>query len=162
MLSDILLIPVVAGVLAFTGLKLRKQRQYRQLQACQHDFVVRYSSTLGLPDHLPEALPDFRQRIAVLPDPLPEPAFDLLREAALRHRRTERSYFPTHKQGGTIAYEELHRTAPEIVAFYQSRLSAPVVRGGDRRAGVADADPRSEFLFAAVLRPAPRPYRLAL
>jgi hypothetical protein len=131
MLSDILLIPVAAGGLAFIGLKLRKQHQYRQLQACQRDFVVRYSSTLGLPDHLPEALPDFRQRIAVLPDPLPEPTFDLLREAALRHRRTERSYFPAHKQGGTIAYEELHRTAPEIVAFYQSdylrRLCSAVI-----------------------------------
>ncbi len=66
-----------------------------------------------------------------LPDPLPEPTFDLLREAALRHRRTERSYFPAHKQGGTIAYEELHRTAPEIVAFYQSdylrRLCSAVI-----------------------------------
>jgi hypothetical protein len=131
MLSDILLIPVAAGGLAFIGLKLRKQHQYRQLQARQHDLVVQYGAELKLPDRPREALPDFRQHIAVVGEPLPEPAFERLREAALRHRRTERSYFPTHKQGGTIAYEELHRTAPEIVAFYQSdylrRLCSAVI-----------------------------------
>lgn len=131
MLSDILLIPVVAGALAFTGLKLRKQRQYRQLQACQHDLVVRYGAALKLPDPLPAALPDFQQRIAVVPEPVPAPAFERLREAALRHRQIERSYFPVHKQGGTVAYEDLHRLAPEIVAFYQSddlrRLCSAVI-----------------------------------
>ncbi|MDS4043187.1 MAG: hypothetical protein RKP20_18685 [Candidatus Competibacter sp.] len=131
MVSDILLIPIVAGVLTFIGLKLRKQYQYRQLQSRQHDLVVQYGAELELPDSLPEALPDFRQHIAVVGKPLPDPAFERLRETALRHRRTERSYFPTHKQGGTIAYEELHRTAPEIVAFYQSdylrRLCAAVI-----------------------------------
>jgi hypothetical protein len=131
MRAEILLIPIAASALAFTGLKLRKRHQYRQLQARQHDLVVRYGAALKLPDRLPGALPDFRQRIAVVAEPLPEIAFTLLREAALRHRRTERSYFPAHKQGGTIAYEALHRTAPEIVAFYQSdylrRLCAAVI-----------------------------------
>ena len=120
MLTEILLIPTAAGALAFAGLKLRKQQQYRQLQARQNDLVVRYGAALNLPDQLPVALPDFRPRIAVAPEPLPEPAFDRLREAALRQYRTERSYFPAHKQGGTIAYEDLHRVAPEIIAFYQS------------------------------------------
>ncbi|MFO1421319.1 MAG: hypothetical protein U1F59_10400 [Candidatus Competibacteraceae bacterium] len=131
MISDILLIPVAAGVLAFIGLRLRKQHQYRQLQARQHVLVVQHGAGLKLPDSLPEALPDFRQHIAMVGEPLPEPAFETLREAALRHRRTERSYFPTHKQGGTIAYEDLHRIAPEIVAFYQSdylrRLCSAVI-----------------------------------
>jgi hypothetical protein len=126
-----LLIPTAAGALAFTGLNLRKQHQYRRLQAHQHDLIFQYSAALNLPGSLPETLPHFQQRIAVVPEPLPEPAFDLLREAALRHRRTERSYFPAHKQGGTIAYEDLHRVAPEIVAFYQSdylrRLCSAVI-----------------------------------
>ena len=120
MLTEILLIPIAAGALAFTGLKRHKQQQYRQLQAHQHDLILQYSAALNLPDRLPAALPDFRQRIAVAPEPLPAPAFDRLCEAALRQRRTERSYFPAHKQGGTIAYEDLHRVAPEIIAFYQS------------------------------------------
>jgi len=130
MRPEILLIPA-AGVLAFTGLKLRKQRQYRQLLARQRDFVIRYGAALSLPDCLPSALPDFRQRLAVVPEPLPKSAFDRLRTAALRREQTERSYFPAHKQGGTIAYEDLHRIAPEIVAFYQSdylrRLCSAVI-----------------------------------
>lgn len=131
MFQEILLIPAAAGGLAFAGLKLRKHRQYRRLQTLQNDFAARYGAALHLPDRLPDALPDFRQRIAAIAEPLPPPAFELLREAALRHGRTERSYFPAHKQGGTIAYEVLFRTAPEIVALYQSdylrRLCSAVV-----------------------------------
>ncbi|MCP5195637.1 MAG: hypothetical protein H6974_02420 [Gammaproteobacteria bacterium] len=119
MFQEILFIPA-AGVLAFAGLKLRKQRQYRQLQAYQNELVAQYNAVLKLPEYPPESLPDFQQRIAVVSDVLPVPAFETLREAALRHTRTERSYFPVHKQGGTIAYEDLHQTAPEIVAFYRS------------------------------------------
>jgi hypothetical protein len=33
----------------------------------------------------------------------------------------ERSFVPTHKKGGTAAYETLITDAPAIVAFYQSR-----------------------------------------
>jgi hypothetical protein len=120
MLSEILLVPVAAGALTFTGLKLHKQRQYRRLQAQQRGLVARYGAALNLPDHLPPDLPDFRQRIAVVPEPLPTAAFERLRGAALRRGHTERSYFPVHKQGGAIAYEDLHDLAPEIVAFYQS------------------------------------------
>lgn len=120
MLQEILLISIAAGALAFTGARLHKQRQHRQLQARQEDLVARHTAALGLPKRLPEALPDFCKRIAVVAEPLPAATFGILREAALRYDRTERSYFPVHKKGGTIAYEELHETAPEIVAFYQS------------------------------------------
>lgn len=119
MFQEMLFIPAV-GVLAFTGLKLRKQRQYRHLQIRQNQLVAEYSAVLDLPEQLPERLPDFQRRIAVVPEPLPAPAFAKLRKAALRHANAERSYFPAHKQGGTVAYEDLHHLAPEIVAFYQS------------------------------------------
>ena len=119
MLQEILLIPA-AGALAFTGLKLRKHRQYRQLQVRQNDFVARHGAILSWPDRLPAVLPDFDSLIAAIPEPLPAATFAVLRDAALRWDRTERSYFPTHKKGGTVAYEDLHRIAPEIVAFYQS------------------------------------------
>jgi len=131
MLSILLLIPTVAGAMAFTGLKLRKRRQYRRLATRQRDLVIEYGQALKLPEDLPGGLPDFRQRIAVVPQPLPVPVFEKLREAALRCRRTERSYFPAHKQGGTVAYEDLHDLAPEIIAFYHSaylrRLCSAVI-----------------------------------
>ena len=162
MFQEILLVPAAAGALAFTGLKWRKQRQYRQLQVRQHDLVVRYGADLNLPERLPDALPDFQRRIAVVPQPLPAGTFETLREAALRHAHTERSYFPAHKKGGTIAYEDLHQVAPEIVAFYQSdylrRLCAAVI--GEPVVPTPLND--QKFLFAAVLRPAARSYRLAL
>lgn len=120
MLSATLLIPAVTGALAVTGLALRQRRRYRRLESQQRDWVTRHGAALNLPQTLPERVPDFQQRIAVLPQPLPTPVFDSLREAALRCRHAERSYFPAHKQGGTVAYEDLHRLAPEIVAFYQS------------------------------------------
>lgn len=119
MFQEMLLIPA-AGALAFTGLKLRKQRHYRQLQARQNALAMQYKALLNLPERLPEQLPDFQQRIAIVAEPLPATAFEKLREAALRHASIERSYFPTHKKGGTVAYEDLHQIAPEIVTFYQS------------------------------------------
>ena len=119
MLEEILLIPAV-GALTFTGLKLRKERHYRQLQMRQRDFVTHHTLALRLPAPPVDAAPNFDQRIAVMPELLPPDSLALLRDAALRSHRTERSYFPSHKKGGTIAYEDLHQTAPEIVAFYQS------------------------------------------
>lgn len=119
MLPEILILPVV-GTLAFTGLKVRKQRQYRRLQAHQHQLNAEYGPALQLPKELPRIVPHFRQRLAAIPDVLSPTSFAMLREAALRCRQTERSYFPTHKQGGTVAYEDLHELAPEIIAFYQS------------------------------------------
>ena len=120
MLSATLLIPAVIGALAVAGLALRQRRRYRRLEARQRDWVARHGAALNLPHTLPETVPDFQRRIAAIPNPLPTPVFDSLREAALRCQRTERSYLPAHKQGGTVAYENLHRFAPEIVAFYQS------------------------------------------
>ncbi|MBL8259351.1 MAG: 2OG-Fe(II) oxygenase [Candidatus Competibacteraceae bacterium] len=121
----------IAGAVAFVALKRHQRRRYRRLEARQRDLVIEFGQTLTLPDSLPDPLPDFRQRIAVIPRPLPAPAFEMLRQAALRCRQTERSYFPAHKQGGAVAYEELHRLAPEIVVFYQSaylrRLCSAVV-----------------------------------
>lgn len=118
--TEILLIPVAAGALAFTVLKWRKLQQYRQLQVQQRELVERYGAQLNLPGRLPDALPDFQQRLAVVADVLPESAFVQLRTAALRRQQTERSYFPVHKQGGTVAYEDLFQVAPEVIAFYQS------------------------------------------
>ncbi len=34
---------------------------------------------------------------------------------------TERSYLPTHKKGGTVAYSTLHEKAPLLVNIYQSK-----------------------------------------
>ncbi|MGF1643454.1 MAG: hypothetical protein ACFCUJ_07400 [Thiotrichales bacterium] len=119
MILETLIVPA-AGAAAFAGLKLHKARIYRRLQA-SHSLIAReYGATLGLPSVLPDVLPDFARHFAAMPDCLPEWSIASLTEAAERFLDTERSYVPGHKQGGTIAYETLHETAPEIVAFFQS------------------------------------------
>jgi hypothetical protein len=63
---------------------------------------------------------DFAERLCVLPNALPQPAFDALAAEIEQFVDTERNYVPTHKKGGTIAYETLRARAPGVTAFYQS------------------------------------------
>lgn len=70
--------------------------------------------------HAAEAATDFSGRLAVAPDFL-----DARRLAALTGEiealgPTERSFVPTHKKGGAIAYDSLRARAPGVVAFYCS------------------------------------------
>jgi len=66
-------------------------------------------------------LPAFDQRFAVIDDILPAAQWELIRSAIDRLVETERSYLPTHKKGGTVAYETLDAMAPAIVGLYRSR-----------------------------------------
>ena len=63
---------------------------------------------------------DFAERLCVLPDVLPQPAFDALTAEIEGFVDTERNYVPTHKKGGTIAYETLRAKTPDVAAFYRS------------------------------------------
>jgi hypothetical protein len=63
----------------------------------------------------------FANRIAYVEDFLPEKTFRVLQQAALRPVHPKRVNIPIHKRGATISYHDLHDSAPEIVAFYQSQ-----------------------------------------
>jgi hypothetical protein len=65
--------------------------------------------------------PDFACRIATVADLLPPAAFAEVRAASERLVTSERSFIPTHKKGGTVAYETLIEQVPLVVEFYQSR-----------------------------------------
>jgi hypothetical protein len=116
-----------AGALATGGFVYAKSRRtglYRQLAAR----VVQITRTheLDLATVSSRSLPSFADQLAVLPELLPAPSFALLADAAEalvapeRPLAPERSYVPTHKQGGTVAYESLIAAAPAIVACYHS------------------------------------------
>jgi hypothetical protein len=64
--------------------------------------------------------PDFGERLATLPDFLPHTLFSRIQQDAERLVAPERSYIPTHKKGGTVAYETVIAHAPALVALYQS------------------------------------------
>lgn len=52
---------------------------------------------------------------------LPPSSLKKLRQEALDNvPRIVRSYVPTHKQGGTVSYENIHRHAPGCLALYHS------------------------------------------
>ncbi|MCP5425144.1 MAG: 2OG-Fe(II) oxygenase [Gammaproteobacteria bacterium] len=104
----------------FVLLRISKIRHFKHLLQTQAELVEEYGPTLAYPIRLPATLPTFERKIAVLQDALPDNLFKALQNQCERCRRTERSYFPGHKKGGTIAYEALHTLAPSIVAFYQS------------------------------------------
>ncbi len=63
---------------------------------------------------------EFSDRLAVLPKLLEDDAFARLRAAGERMIAAERNYVPSHKKGGTIAYETLIEQAPAIAGLYHS------------------------------------------
>ena len=64
---------------------------------------------------------DFSQRLATFENFLPAPVLAAVAGDAERLVAPERSYIPTHKKGGTVAYETVIAYAPALVALYQSR-----------------------------------------
>ncbi len=112
---------LLAGTLAF--LAGRRIRLYRSLSRHQDEIrnAVHASGTstvaLDLPEH---PLPSFSEAIAVVPNVLRPDRLAVMAEEIEKLNTTERSYVPTHKKGGTVAYETLCQAAPEVVAFYLS------------------------------------------
>src|SRR5262249_48934131 len=74
-------------------------------------------------------LPSFSDRLAVLPNGIPGDTFRQLQAEIDKLGRTERSYVPTHKKGGTIAYETLCEAAPIVVALYLSPSFHALISG---------------------------------
>jgi hypothetical protein len=113
---------VGTGALAAGGFvyaKSRRARLYGELTA-----QVAQITRAGQPDLTALAarpLPSFADRLAVVPDFLPAGAFAALAAQAEQLLAPERSFVPTHKQGGTVAYETLIGAAPAIVACYHAR-----------------------------------------
>lgn len=62
----------------------------------------------------------FDDALATVSGFLPPAQFDLIRREAATLANVERNYVPTHKKGGTIAYETLIARAPAIVGLYHS------------------------------------------
>lgn len=112
---------VVAAVATATGAWMwsARGRRYRYLGLRQAEAVARADAS-GVAIPAGSAVPSFGQRIAVLDRPLDDTAFRAIAAVVERLSRTERSFVPAHKKGGTVAYETLCEDAPEVVALYQS------------------------------------------
>jgi hypothetical protein len=64
--------------------------------------------------------PDFSKRLFVGSGVLSDATFQKIISDIESHARTERSYLPTHKKGGAIAYDTLREKIPAIVELYLS------------------------------------------
>lgn len=98
---------------AFLILRARRGQIYSAMTAALPDDSLR--PVLRIPDTV-----DFSSRLFTVNGVLPAGQFDALASQARQLVETERSYLPTHKKGGTVAYETLCAAAPDVVALYRS------------------------------------------
>lgn len=110
---------LLAGTLAY--LASRRLRLYRSLSRQQDKIrhAVHSGGTAALVPHT-RPLPAFDEALAIVSDVLPPDRLAAITQEIEQLGTTERSYVPTHKKGGTVAYETLCQSAPQVVAFYLS------------------------------------------
>ena len=102
---------------------LRRRRLYANLQSKL--VGVRVPALESLAAITSRAASGFGNRLATFDGFLPPAALAAVTADAERLVAPERSYIPTHKKGGTVAYETVIANAPALVALYQS----PELRG---------------------------------
>jgi hypothetical protein len=113
--------PLLVGLMCVFGVLRRKRaRIYESLTKEQQQLIKRKSGSWDEWLKYPTVLPSFGHKIISVPEILTSPCLAHIRLLTQDIRRNERSYIPTHKQGGTISYEHLHACAPDLVALYQS------------------------------------------
>src|SRR5215470_10134097 len=104
------------GGVAYT--RTWRAKLYRELSGRVAAITSTHALDMGPIQRRP--LPSFDDRLAVMPDFLPSHTFAALRAEAERLGSPERNYVPTHKKGGTVAYETLIEHAPGVVSFYHA------------------------------------------
>ena len=119
MITESLLVLAAAGTGGIAYARSKRSRLYRALEERIGATVAATRVDLGTA--LQQPAPSFEHRLAHLTNVFPESTIARLREEAMRLVGPERSYIPTHKKGGTVAYETLCEAAPAIVSLYRSR-----------------------------------------
>lgn len=66
-------------------------------------------------------IPSFETKLAILDTALSPGLFARINAEVAALIETERSYLPTHKKGGTVAYSTLRERAPALVGHYLSK-----------------------------------------
>jgi hypothetical protein len=116
-------VAAIAGVIVVMG--LRRARHYRRLGTDLAKATLAPGNGVShLPPHQP---PSFAASIATLPNFMAEAQFAGLVREVEALAGAERSYVPTHKKGGTIAYETLIERAPSVAELYHSEALRSLV-----------------------------------
>lgn len=121
MIAEIIMGAGAATAAGLTYLRTRRVKLYRELAVRVATINSANSARSFDIRAMPERhLPRFTDGLAVASGFLPGDAIAALRQAAQRVLAPERSFVPTHKKGGTVAYETLIAAAPEMVSCYHS------------------------------------------
>jgi hypothetical protein len=117
----------VAAVVCVCGLAVagwfqlqRRRSHYGELAGSRARLIAGRDPRLQVSNPTTEAIESFRKASLLRVGNFLEPAsLAALRDEALAVAgRTVRSYVPTHKKGGTVAYEQIHEACPSCLAFY--------------------------------------------
>ncbi len=117
MIEELVIGAGTAAAVGFTYARRRRVRLYSDLERR----LARIVEAPDLADLAQRELPSFEDRFATVTDVLPATTFAALKVEAERLVAPERSFVPTHKKGGTVAYETLIASAPAIVRLYHSK-----------------------------------------
>jgi hypothetical protein len=119
MLSELVLgcLFVAGGAIALA--RFQRARLYDRLNE-KIAQLQREPSPFSVPAEAAVPRTDFADRIVSMERFLPASTFAALK-TELRRLVVERSFIPTHKKGGTVAYETLVAWAPAIVSFYHDQ-----------------------------------------
>ena len=116
MLSELLVGGLLVTGGAFGLARLQRARLYARLNA-KIAALKRLPSPFGMPAEAAMSRPNFADRVVSMEGFLPAAAFAALK-TELQQLVVERSFIPTHKKGGTVAYETLVTRTPAIVSLY--------------------------------------------
>lgn len=120
MLETTLLAAVGLATASFAVLRARRLYFYKDLDARARTIISSSGRLEEVRAVNRSDLPGFDSRLARLRVALDNDTFQAVRDEIVALVKTERSYLPSHKKGGTVAYETLICEAPKTVALYQS------------------------------------------
>jgi hypothetical protein len=99
------------------GLAYKRSAHYGRLG---RDLDLARPALKGLDALAARPAPGFSQLFATEQEFLPQPVFEDVRDQIETLVQHERSFIPTHKKGGTVAYETIIARAPKVASLYHS------------------------------------------
>jgi len=120
MLEALLVASLVVATASIAYWSYFRSGYYRALEERRQTLVPFDGSGLSTPQSSDAGTKDFSDRLSKLDRALPDDHFEAIRHEIERLVNSERSYLPTHKKGGTVAYETLIEHAPKTVGLYHA------------------------------------------
>ncbi len=100
-----------------------RKSHYAELARNRPRLIAGRAPRLPVSEPAAQAVASFRDAHLVrVGNFLERASLEALRDEAMAiSPRKVRSYIPTHKKGGTVAYEQIHEACPSCLAFYHSK-----------------------------------------